>query len=133
MCLITEQQKPHIAQEDIIVYKILKKTLVSMYQFFQYKLGKLYHCEIKETNIATCFDDRDQKILEKKYPNWDDIIPELKYFDEGFHSAISKNRLKSYVDDYHNIFKCTIPKGSEYYTEPSGLVVSNQIIINKKA
>lgn len=117
MCLITKQQAPLIASEDMIVYKAaiqIKPNLVSSYfRGFYYILGELV--------VA--------KIGEKAGVNKDLIL-------EGLHSFLSINALLDYMaPSYENfdryIFEATIPKGAEYYIGDKGDVVSNQLIINK--
>lgn len=121
-----------IAQEDFTVYK----TLVygnSKYYNYHYTLGKL-------------------EVLSKDI----EVIWNAPYFEifEGFHSyRVSKaiqamdlhNRYRLYFNDNYNdwyldtvnpydsvkLYECTIPKGSIYYDNGFGEVVSNQIIINK--
>lgn len=135
MCLITEQQEPLIAQEDMIVFKALRRYLRSMYEGFKYEIGKLYSTNIKEEkdqSLICCFDCIDCTFLSEKYEGWDYDLPEvLKCFSEGFHSVLFIERLDKYVPSY-SIYECIIPKGSEYYTEPTGTVISNKIIITKK-
>ena len=53
-------------------------------------------------------------------------------YAQGFHSALSKKRFKELAYCNSSIYKCVIPKGSEYYENLSGLIVSNQIIIKNK-
>ncbi len=56
----------------------------------------------------------------------------LVSYAQGFHSALSKKRFKELAYCNSSIYKCVIPKGSEYYENLSGLIVSNQIIIKNK-
>lgn len=121
-----------IANEDITVYK----TLIygnSKYYNYHYTLGKL-------------------EVLSKDI----EVIWDAPYFEifEGFHSyRISKavqamdlhNRYRLYFNDGYNnwyldaintlesleLYECTIPKGSVYYDNGFGEVISNQIKVNK--
>lgn len=121
-----------IAKEDFTVYK----TLIygnSKYYGYHYTLGKL-------------------EVLSKDM----EIIWDAPYFEifEGFHSyRVSKatkaadlhNHFRLYFNDGYNdwyldavnpfnsleLYECTIPKGSIYYDNGFGEVVSNQIIVNK--
>lgn len=132
MCLITKRTEPIILEEDLEVYKLLTKSLWSLFYFPSkgYILDELYITEIKESDDWCCFDNSDELILEKEFPNWKTATPqELICIGQGFHSALKPERIQ---DGYYSIFKCIIPKGSEIYKEPSGLVVSNQIIIKEK-
>lgn len=132
MCLITNQQEPKIAQEDITVYKNLFKignVFQSIFNKFEWKLGELYRTKIEESPDWCSYDDTDNNYLNANYNGWTRRShEELKCFGSGFHSA-KKGRLRTYGSEI--LVECTIPKGSEYYEDFTGLYVSNQIIINK--
>lgn len=145
MCLITDQERPFIPEEDITVYKTLTKDLKSPYygmgvfpnlriDAFQYELDKVYKTEIKETSDTSCFDSKDTQDCITAYGRFK-LRTGVRSFGAGFHFALEASRLK---DDkkylYENelvVVECTIPKGSEFYTNISGLGVTNQIIINR--
>lgn len=129
MCLIVKKEtEKQIAVEDIIVYKRLlfekcNGLINAEYYPFCYELNVLYTTEIKSSDNFQYFDDKSHYGISTL--GVDKLIP----YGEGFHSAFKKNRLhKKYGTD---IFQCTVPMGSEYYQDRSGLLVSNQIIINK--
>lgn len=142
MCLITEQKKPIKIRKDYTVYKLVEflneKEIRSFYNYnFTWELNKLYQTEIKKSSILNacyfdlkskeCYQGKDGikyiEVLIEKLRN-----EELYSYGSGFHSAINKSRIKSNL--YH-IAECTIPKGSLIYKDKTGLIVSNQIIINK--
>lgn len=115
MCLLTTQQVPQIAEEDIICYKVISPDMTSLYYTeFKWELGKLY-----ETEIECC-------------SKW--VFTEVS---QAFHSY------KSLLDLMYGYFKslspcmmvkCTIPKGSEYYLGKQGEMdgyASNKIIVNE--
>lgn len=139
MCLITTQKVAKVAEKDIIVYKEMNKisdtTCTSGYQGYLYTLGILNKTEIKdvESNNWTCADSVDSKYLNKTYGNdWNKRRPaELRCIGQGYHSFKTLERMDQgvYLDDR---YECAIPAGSEYYEDATGLLVSNQIIINKK-
>jgi hypothetical protein len=55
--------------------------------------------------------------------------------EEGYHAATKLCYLRNYnVDTYDNypVIECTIPAGSMVYYGADGLIVSNQIIYNRK-
>jgi hypothetical protein len=136
MCLITTQSEPEILEEDLIVYKILDIMLRAKHVYFMYSIGKLYKTKIEETDDIKFYDmfarfhvieigpmeeDYDRaglKVVIDKY--------NLKCYGPGFHSFETIDR-----DNGINV-ECTIPKGSEVYRDGSGLLISNQIIINRK-
>lgn len=117
MCLRTEQKKPQIATEDIICYKIIHKDMTSLfYKEFKWELGKVYHTEMK-TTLSSFF----MNIM----------------VEQGFHSY---STLKATREGYYSssepciAVKCTIPKGSEYYTGSHGIrdgYASERIILNE--
>jgi len=113
MCLTTFQNKPYIAKEDIIVYKALFKTgkqILSPYRGFPYILKELYQTNLGIPFVTTNFS------------------PKLIY--EGFHSYINR---KYATDRWPEVYKCIIPKGSQYYIDSDQEeIVSNQIIIKRK-
>lgn len=115
MCLLTTQQVPQIAEEDITCYKVISPDMTSLYYTeFKWELDKLY-----ETEIECC-------------SRWD-----FTEVSQAFHSY------KTLQDLMHGYFKslspcmmvkCTIPKGSEYYLGKQGEMdgyASNKIIVNE--
>ena len=157
MCLITAQKEAMIAQEDITVYKLFntdknekgEKIYYSPFWFTYYQLNELYTTTIKDVpeedfHDKCAFDSPDQKKLDETFrdqydrPNWNPIWytgeerADIRYIGEGFHSINTKERAISTINDsyiHRVILECTIPAGSEYYLNPSGLIVSNQIIV----
>lgn len=123
-----------IAEEDINVFKIAIKsenTIISAYKGFQYKIEQLYETEIN---------------LEKGYT--------FASIDKGFHSYSNKCRLIKGCSHFgYSAFRimfktrlldsfgrhavpycrvdCIIPKGSQYYENEYGEIVSNKIILKK--
>ena len=156
MCLITSQKKALIAEYDLTVYKWLNVDRYSdgsvsysaPYQKTDYILNELYTTEIAdvEGNWDKCaFDNIDSKALDKLYkdsegrdnwnPSWysGDEPADVRYIGSGFHACLTLERAKS-IEFMSNkrIFECTVPAGSEYYLNPSNLIVSNNIIIHKE-
>lgn len=128
MCLLTRQKKPIILKEDKIVYKLLRGDMTAIYQNFSYSFDKVYKTDIFIGSDNSAFDD----IAMKRYRvnAYGNLKPNVISIAKGFHAFTSIARIKkSYV--CHKIYKCTIPAGSEYYKDTTGLCVSNQIIINE--
>lgn len=49
MCLITEQEKPQIAEKDIICYKVIRKNMTSLYyNNFKWEFGKIYTSSVED-------------------------------------------------------------------------------------
>jgi len=148
MCLITRRRELSIAEEDIIVWKVLRYDLKSHIEFFRYEEDVLYETEIKELSkdtVIRAYDEISSKYLNKHYEGWskrflvegDAIITydggreDLIYIGEGFHSSLSRERLGK-VESYLRLRKFVIPKGSLYYEDETGLMVSNRIMMLKE-
>jgi hypothetical protein len=127
MCLLTRQKKPIILKKDKIVYKVLRNNMTAIYQDFSYSFNKLYKTNIRESSDDSAFDE----LSHDKYKSSVYLLkPGIISIGEGFHAFTSIERIEKSVN-YHPIFKCTFPAGSEYYRDVTGLCVSNQIIINE--
>lgn len=142
MCLITTQKEPKILTEDRIVYKLMKpfeNGVISPYHYQEYKFGELYKTQMQLDDDTTNFDNVDgQAIDEFLEGTWRvDAVEEGKIIiiGAGFHSASTLERLLQTIEEgfveQDIIVECTIPAGSEYFEGFTGLLVSNQIIINK--
>ena len=135
MCLITNQKEPLVAQEDMVVYKGLTaledNKAGSIYESFSYILGQLYTTEMQQDDDWCAADTPSVRWLDNNYPNWHrgEEKEHLICIGPGYHSSLTERRI-SYHRKSDSIYQCTIPKGSLYYTDPTGLIVSNQIIIN---
>ena len=162
MCLVTAQKEAMIAEQDITVYKLLKVReynkdnespridYYAPYWDFHYNLGELYKTTIEEIpedhyGDKCAFDESDRLVLDDLFKdsdgraNWSpsrysgkEPATDVKYFGAGYHACTTVERLTADYYGETKIFECTIPAGSEYYLNPSGLIVSNQIIINKQ-
>lgn len=142
MCWFSNKYKvPNIAEEDIIVYKVMllrdgyRNELISFYYSKRYVIGKEY---IEETET---------------------VEPVYLYhysINKGFHSySLEKTTEKECYNycqiwsgttllDYVNLgidvhygetlvaVECIIPKGSTYYENDLGEIVSDRIIITDK-
>ena len=111
-------RKRNIAKKDITVYKYLNKRHNSPLLKYHYRKNKL--CE--------------KVLLEPKsaYKSWNknviDIYPYI-YIYSGYHSYIEIPKRKPFYFPINStLYKFIIPKGSEYYINIKGEVVSNQII-----
>lgn len=116
MCLITKQEKPLIAEEDIVVYKAFAQGNRSPYQGFDYTpyIGKLFT------------DTADEECVE--VTNFCDNFINLEVFGGFIHSytnlaAIKSQKLKRYVR------KCIIPKGTKYFVSEFGNQIASKSII----
>lgn len=143
MCLITKQKRVKRAKEDIVCYKIVQRCTSSKKQavradnfYFEYTLGKLYSTEMVADNIPNSYADNIVESHYKLLTGFTRIASKLTNVHEGFHSAVSIERFKiaGYnIHNYNRIYvKCIIPKRSLYYEDATGLLCSNQIIIQEE-
>lgn len=129
MCTVIPKSKkghPSIAKEDIEVYKtcdkIDKTSVSSCYQKFLYRKDKLY-------SITKFSYDNDRCCSDTIEHDYRDTLDNPVYVNKGFHSFDKNdNRLK---DHFELPCRFIIPKGSRYYKNSVGNIVSNQIIFKE--
>lgn len=117
MCLITRQNEPLIAEEDIIVFKNLKNSgnndYVSPYQGFHFEINKIY-TDTKESHIQQLTINSD---------------PAYSITQGWFHSySTLDGATKNCI--FHGdviLVKAMIPKGTPYYLGICGDVCSKRI------
>lgn len=117
MCLFTKQQEAKIANENIIVYKLLHCNngvlRPPIFSSYIYKLRKL-----NSTNIEL------SPVLDLGY----NVYQAFHAFTT-IHNALTSSIVRNNV----LLYKCVIPKGSEYYISVCGSeIASNKIIIKRK-
>ena len=120
--MLTTQKEPLVAIEDITVYKLIYDSntdnmALSMNQGHKYVLGKKYKtdmCSVDEIVVFDCIAANDQHTLRNH--------PDMKYIGPGFHNHRTLRK-------HHHT--CIVPKGSSYFLNRTGLIVSNKIIILK--
>ena len=130
-------KKAKIAKKDITVYKKLNlysDEITSEVRKFEYKIGKEYTTVLTPKPIAGLSEGIDFAIYDcavnEAYPGIYfsyGVIPSnvnLNVISEGFHAFKREDG-----NPYNTI--CTIPKGSKYFEDATGLIVSNQIIIKE--
>jgi hypothetical protein len=134
MCLITEQKKPIILEEDLIVYKkvcMINKLISALVYPFIYELNKLYVVGIVKNKFTRYTTWWDMVVSDRYMLNLSDERNELIVIGKGFHSASKINRLLKNVNDLNRdkfkIMECIIPKSSEVYFDETNLIASNQI------
>jgi len=144
MCLITTQKKAVITTRKMTVYKFMEVRNGIVYSLHysahQWELGKLYKTVIKDDVDWCAADGIDMSWLDENHYGWrcnKAIQKKLKCIGAGFHAIATKKRLLESMHDggcYEeaSIYKCTIPAGSEIYKDATGLIVSNQIIVESK-
>jgi len=134
MCLIVKKgAKPRIANRDITVYKelVVFEGIRSPYYFFEYELGKKYTTRITFTyKESGGYDMKEMIDMGVDGFSFEGRHRICAFIKRGFHAAVRADRIRC-AQPFRRLFRCTIPKGSEYYANRSGLIVSNQIIINE--
>ena len=114
MCSITNNPIPKIADEDIVCYKLVKRTKIkgvykSSFQKFEYVIRQLY-----TNNINYSFAN---KVIKKERI----FISYMNYLEADF---IEEGMFHSYADNLYPILsplpncallKCIIPKGAYYF------------------
>lgn len=145
MCWSGSNQSRRTAMKNIVCYKILKKDkkeedkYFSYYFNFQYKFGELYENSLYFYPVRHVRDNESiiminngfhsysaKSAFEKKIRTPNNVV--------GF--AVSYKRINSGICYKHgcllSLVECIIPKGSIYYENEYGLLVSDRIIIKKE-
>ena len=130
MCLITNWKSPRMAKKDIVVFKNFdcefEDGLLSPYRGHVYQRYELNITNMVADNKFCSY--MGNAILDA-YPDFASDNNPYTHVHEGFHAFTNL--------DYSSIYrlglttKCIIPKGSLYYKDKTGLIVSNQIIIGE--
>lgn len=138
-----EYQKKKIADEDIEVFKIVQNIcgdyFSSIYQGFRYDIGNEYEQEMETGNVINTSITSEEYISQilihrglHSYSSKDvGINPAGKNMEYLCITSIRKNHVidSFLIEEYANMYKlnCIIPKGSEYYENELGEIVSNKI------
>lgn len=135
MCLITTQKTALIADEDITVFKVLTENESAVYQLFTYEIGKVYAEKILDSEEWCCLGILDVDWLQSTYPTGWKRHADLICLGQGFHSIDNIESAKKVLvegNENHKIYECTIPKGSEYYKDAVGFMISSSLVVNKQ-
>jgi len=137
MCLVTNQQKPFVADRDIMVYKKLIKNGDDYHSpiqhLFKWKPGEVRHTPLKKVEKNKGIQAYDRRAAIRYYSSFSsDLLLSSLYLNKksiiigsGFHAATTRERLgKDYLA---KIYTFVIPKGSKYYEDVTGLIVSDTI------
>lgn len=135
MCWIGRKNTKQVAKRDFYVYKIgvvLGNTFVSLFQKHIYR--------IKKSNpIIPLKPVKDNyEIIEIKagYHSYKEVVIEFNQ-NPYLRDIYLGDAIKGFVDDlrlYSHLYLCTfiVPKGSEYYINNRGEIVSSNIIYTGK-
>lgn len=130
MCLF-RQSKCQVADEDIIVYKVVNSNLKSLYYDFQYEIGKSYNRKWTK-DFIDYFEHRDtiggntfHSSLSK-----DDVI----YLYGDITEIVikdGKELKKSKLSASRILLKCIVPAGARYFKGTFSEIASEKIIIKE--
>jgi len=132
MCLITEQMKPEILKEDLVVYKCLdgRNSIFYDYKWTKNRMaktnfssGKINTCK----TFAGCYSD---DIAERTYKKQNRI---LLCVHRGFHACLTFARAMEYDYSGKSICEMKIPKSARVFKDSTGLIVSNKMMLIKPA
>lgn len=136
MCWIGRKYTKQIAKRDFYVYKIgvvLGNTFVSLFQKHIYKIkgsNPIIPLKPVKNNFG---------IIEIKdgYHSYKEVAIEFYPQNLYFRDIYLGDAIKGFVDDlrlYSHLYLCTfiVPKGSEYYINNRGEIVSSNIIYTGK-
>lgn len=128
MCLVTQQQKPRITTEDMIVWKILTKSLMSVFFDFTWERGELYRTEIVILDPSCSFEYYNGTAYDY-YEECDKVT--LIQIAQGFHAFTDEEVVDAEISGLNRRVKakCLIPAGSEVFEDATGLIVSNQMML----
>lgn len=131
MCWVSSQAVKQVAKEDIKVFKIgesHKGMFHSMYKDFKYQLNQLYI-----TNIYIDKDNAGRFVGSQGFHSYDPSIVHLEISENKIIQwAVYAGQIKldfDTIDANYVKAECVIPKGSVYYENDFGEIISNQIII----
>ena len=128
MCLVTKQRKAKIAKKDITCYKHLRRfDLTTTYQFYVYNVGRLdkTHLSFGRNNHWCLADEAAMNFYWKASRKR--VLTEVIH---GFHAYLSIDRAQAVMcEGNEGLYEFLIPAGSEYFTDKTGLIVSNQIML----
>ena len=134
MCTIIPLQKqnhPQIAEEDIIVYKLGYRSFreivfTSELLKYSYLPGEVRHASFSydtSRNISPMYYGSAEGTYRDSLKNPIGVC-------QGFH-ALTRLTLAKHHKISKSIGRFTIPKGSKYYKNPVGHIVSDTIIFNE--
>lgn len=135
MCWIGRKDNKQVAKRDFYVYKVglvMGKTFISLFQKHIYR--------IKRSNpiipLKPVEDNCGMVTIEAGYHSYKEVAIEF-YSNPNFRNIYLGDAIKGFVNElslYSHLYLCTfiVPKGSEYYINSRGEIVSSNIIYTGK-
>lgn len=135
MCWIGRKDTKQVAKRDFYVYKVglvMGKTFISLFQKHIYG--------IKRSNpiipLKPVEDNCGMVTIKDGYHSYKEVAIEF-YSNPNSRDIYLGDAIKGFVDEfslYSNLYLCTfiVPKGSEYYINSRGEIVSSNIIYTGK-
>ena len=135
MCWIGRKDNKQVAKRDFYVYKVglvMGNTFISLYQKYIYR--------IKRNNpiipLKPIEDNCGMIKIEDGYHSYKEVAIEFCQ-NPYLRDIYLGDAIKGFVDDlrrYSHLYLCTfiVPKGSEYYINSRGEIVSSNIIYTGK-
>lgn len=135
MCWIGRKDTKQVAKRDFYVYKIglvMDNIFISLFQKHVYR--------IKESNPIIPLKPVESNCgmieIEAGYHSYKEVAIEF-YSNPNFRDIYLGDAIKGIVDEfslYSHLYLCTfiVPKGSEYYINSRGEIVSSNIIYTGK-
>lgn len=126
MCLHTLQKEPTVAENDIVVYKVMHLTrdgvLTSSVQNYRYTLGVEETAEMMEQPGGKFANDYEWDWAAQY--SWSKLL----VIGPGLHAYKTLEDAEKNRHGHAAIVECVIPKGSLYYDNPVNLIVSNRLM-----
>lgn len=138
MCWIAFKAEKKIVQKDFNVYKVLMRNvennlLVSPFRHFPYCLGEEYKAEI---HIEESFPYEKDIIYEGLHCYSEECMVKDVYKSIAVGNAYGQT-LECYTGEFYRlgtspvVIKCTIPKGTAYYENGNGEIVTEKYTLDK--
>lgn len=154
MCWVGKTEDIHIAKEDIEVRKVLLRerfnnpSFVSPYQFMNYKIGIGYVTKINPFHAFQksdpsritineglhCYSPTKCRFVKHENSQGETSVITVYLYSEIKNLAVQARNTICFPDSicrYPVLMKAIIPKGTTYYENDSGEIVSEKLIIKE--
>jgi len=139
MCWRAFKAEKKIAQKDFNVYKVLMRNvesnlLISPFMYFPYCLGEEYKAEIHVEEAI--FPYEKDTINKGLHCYSEECMVKDVYKSIAVGNAYGQN-IECYTSEFYRlgtspvVIKCTIPKGTAYYENSNGEIVTEKYTLDK--